>query len=316
VALFYYSGHGAADAAGTNYLIPVDAGSSEEGALWDQSLRLTEITRKLKAEAGDAVHFVVFDACRNVLKLRKAGSRALFQARGYAPMAQESGMLIAYATADGETASDGGAYATALAEEIVKPGIEAVSMFRAVQLRVRAKIGQEPWIGFSALGKVHLAGLAPDLPTVAPADKLEWNRATAANRLDAYRAYVKAFPAGEFLQQALSHIAALEQLAARWDGLKASKDLPMLRSFAEEARTSEFGPLAALRLKQLEAIEAAAWKDAGEKQRLASYQAFLAAWPQGFFAVSARDKLAERESGGVAQGPGKAGHRQHQDAGG
>jgi uncharacterized caspase-like protein len=94
VALLYYSGHGAADAGGSNYLIPVDVGSAEEGVLWDPSLRLTEITRKLKAEAGDAIHFVVFDARRNVLKLRRAGSRALFEARGFAPMAQERGMLI------------------------------------------------------------------------------------------------------------------------------------------------------------------------------------------------------------------------------
>ena len=44
VGFFYYSGHGAAD-AGTNYLIPVDVKSAEDGELWDQSLRLTEITR-------------------------------------------------------------------------------------------------------------------------------------------------------------------------------------------------------------------------------------------------------------------------------
>ena len=134
VGFFYYSGHGAAD-AGTNYLIPVDVKTTETGELWDQSLRLTEITRKLKAEAGNATHFVVFDACRNTLKLTRAGSRALVQSKGFVPVAQESGMLIAYATAEGELASDVGAgagpYAKVLAEEIVKPGVEAVTMFRS-----------------------------------------------------------------------------------------------------------------------------------------------------------------------------------------
>src|SRR5436190_3006405 len=133
IGFFYYSGHGAAD-AGINYLIPVDVKSAEDGELWDQSLRLTEITRKLKGEAGNAMHFVVFDACRNVLKLRKAGSRALVQSKGFVPVSQESGMLIAYATAEGELASDigvgAGPYAKVLAEEIVKPGVEAVYMFR------------------------------------------------------------------------------------------------------------------------------------------------------------------------------------------
>jgi uncharacterized caspase-like protein len=81
VAFFYYSGHGAAD-AGTNYLIPVDVKTTETDELWDQSLRLTEITRKLKTEAGNATHFVVFDACRNTLKLKRAGSRSLVQSKG------------------------------------------------------------------------------------------------------------------------------------------------------------------------------------------------------------------------------------------
>ena len=79
VGFFYYSGHGAAD-AGINYLIPVDVKSAEDSELWDQSLRLTEITRKLKSEAGNATHFVVFDACRNTLKLKNgglAGARAV-----------------------------------------------------------------------------------------------------------------------------------------------------------------------------------------------------------------------------------------------
>ena len=95
IGFFYYSGHGAQD-GGTNYLIPVDVRSAEDSDLWDRSLRLTEITRKLKDEAGNATHFVVFDACRNVLKLKKPGSRALTQSKGFVPIRQESGMLIAY----------------------------------------------------------------------------------------------------------------------------------------------------------------------------------------------------------------------------
>ena len=179
VGFFYYSGHGAAD-AGTNYLIPVDVKTTETGELWDQSLGLTEITSKLKTEAGNATHFVVFDACRNTLKLTRAGSRALVQSKGFVPVAQERGMLIAYATAENELASDvgsgAGPYASVLAEEIVRPGFEAVTMFRNVQRRVRMTINQEPYLGFSAMGDVYLAG-APNAvveaiaapPTVATA---------------------------------------------------------------------------------------------------------------------------------------------------
>ena len=173
VGFFYYSGHGASDGS-TNYLLPVDVRTTETGELWDQSLQLTEITRKLKRDASNATHFVVFDACRNTLKLTQPGSRAVVQSKGFVPVSQENGMLIAYATAEGELASDVGAgagpYAKVLAEEIVKPDIEAVAMFRIVQRRVRAAIRQEPYLGFSALGDVYLAGkeVKPTEPAPAP----------------------------------------------------------------------------------------------------------------------------------------------------
>src|SRR5262249_4540326 len=185
IGFFYYSGHGASDGS-TNYLIPVDVKTTKTGELWDQSLQLTEITRKLKRDASNATHFVVFDACRNTLKLTQPGSRAVVQSKGFVPVVQENGMLIAYATAEGELASDVGAgagpYAKVLAEEVVKPGIEAVVMFRIVQRRVRAAIRQEPYLGFSALGDVYLAGkeVKPPEPAPTPARLSEAAEAWAA----------------------------------------------------------------------------------------------------------------------------------------
>ena len=180
VGFFYYSGHGAADGS-TNYLIPVDVKTIDNDQLWDQSLRLTEITRKLKDEAGNATHFVVFDACRNTLKLRRTGTKAIVQSKGFVPVSQESGMLIAYATAEGALAYDvgtgAGPYATVLADEAVKPGVEAVAMFRNVQRRVRTAIGQEPYLGFNALGDIYFAGQAQPsaVPTVTDAAR-EWSQ--------------------------------------------------------------------------------------------------------------------------------------------
>jgi hypothetical protein len=190
VGFFYYSGHGASGDGDTNYLIPVDVKSAEDGQLWDQSLRLTEVTRKLKEQAGNATHFVVFDACRNVLKLRVPGARALVQSKGFVPVRQEAGMLIAYATAQGELASDvgvgAGPYAKILAEEIVRPGVEAVSMFRRVQVRVRTAILQEPWLGFDALGEIYFAGAIAE-PSVKAEGEFAFEETTNAGfarRLD------------------------------------------------------------------------------------------------------------------------------------
>ena len=173
VAFLYYAGHGASDSSGVNYLIPVDARSADDGELWDQSLRLEGITRQLKADAPDATHLVVFDACRNELRLKSAGTRSLLQTRGLKTVTAEAGMLIAFATAEGQLAADGahggGPYAKALAEELVRPGVEAVTMFRNVQLRVKAAIGQEPWLGFNAFRQVHLASPRWSTPEAGPA---------------------------------------------------------------------------------------------------------------------------------------------------
>jgi uncharacterized caspase-like protein len=223
VGLFYYSGHGAQDAgSGLNYLIPVDVGSAEDTTLWDQSIRLTEITRRLKSEAGQAAHFVVIDACRNALRLKSTGTRALVQSKGFVPQREEAGMLIAYATAEGELASDvgegSGPYARVLAEEIVKPGIEAVTMFRRVQLRVRASIRQEPWLGFGALGEVHLAGLGPPQPTA---------------------------PSGPTLEQQVE----LEL----WATVKDSTDPTLLQSFLDRYPRGAFAPAARLIIERLNA---------------------------------------------------------------
>jgi formylglycine-generating enzyme required for sulfatase activity len=213
IGFFYYSGHGASDGS-TNYLIPVDVKTTETGELWDQSLRLTEVTRKLKTEAGNATHFVVFDACRNTLWLTKTGSRAArLPSRGFVPVAQENGMLIAYATAEDRLASDVGAgagpYAKALAEEIVKPGIEAVAIFRIVQQRVRAAIGRKPYLGFSALGDVYLAGKG----AVSGPDASEAERA--------------------------------------WADVRDSSDPALLEAFISRFRGSFYADLARARLKQL-----------------------------------------------------------------
>src|SRR5262245_10861114 len=220
VGFFYYSGHGAAD-AGVNYLIPIDVKTTDTGALWDQSLRLTEITRKLKTEAGNATHFVVFDACRNTLKLKRTGSRALVQSKGFVPVTQESGMLIAYATAEGELASDvgteAGPYAKTLAEEIVKPGVEAVVMFRNVQRRIRAAIKQEPYLGFNAMGDVYLAG-APNAQASAQLSAAgeAWDRAkdtTDAAFLEAFIARFKETVYADFARARLE-VLRKQQVAA------------------------------------------------------------------------------------------------------
>jgi uncharacterized caspase-like protein len=190
IGFFYYSGHGAQqEKTGTNYLVPVDVRSVDSQELWDGSIRLKSVTDALKDQAPNATHFVVFDACRNSLRLVEPSSKALVQAKGFEPIRMiPRGMLIAYATAEGEVASDAGQgvgpYARILAEEIVKPDVEAVTMFRNVQLRVSDAVRQEPWLSYGTLSPVWFAGRTGTQP-ITPPIPVPVTRSQAAEEWDA-----------------------------------------------------------------------------------------------------------------------------------
>jgi formylglycine-generating enzyme required for sulfatase activity len=128
-------------------------------------------------------------------------------------------------------------------------------MFRNVQLRVRAAIGQEPWIGFSALGKVHLAGLAPEPP------KLDSPPATQpARQSEAAEAWAVA--------ERTSSVAALEASIRRY-GDTYYGDLAKVR--LRELKQAEVAKLAAEAARK-KADEEARTKADAERQRVALLQ--------------------------------------------
>jgi hypothetical protein len=311
VGFFYYSGHGAAD-GNTNYIIPVDVRSTDTTELWDQSLRLNEITRKLKSEAANATHFVVFDACRNTLKLSAPGTRSgLLQAKGYVSVGQESGMLISYATAEGELASDeghgAGLYARVLAEEIVRPGVEAVSMFRAVQIRVKESIGQDPWLTFPSLPVVYLAGLSgpPEVDRSAllqaEAERV-WSELKLDNMSDRQRLedYARQFDdtAPYWALKARQKIAMIvsaeaERRAAAAEGALKREELRKLE-LAKEAEVRR-----AVEQAHREAADDKAWSEVRQRHAFDGYQQYLAEFPVGSHRDEALDAIRtlEREYG-------------------
>ena len=103
IGFLYYSGHGAADKdTNINYLIPVDAREPGAPVFWDDSVKLDDVFALLNS-AREAAKFVVFDACRNELRLPTKDT-----AKGLMPVAEQQGLIIAFASAPGETASDQG----------------------------------------------------------------------------------------------------------------------------------------------------------------------------------------------------------------
>ena len=231
IGFFYYSGHGAAnDTDRRNYIIPVGAGRLDD-RVWFKSVALDGITRTLSTVAPNAAHFVVFDACRNVLKMPTRG------AKGFQPVRERRGMLIAFSTEPGQTASDigrgSGPYAAALAKELRKPGLDHLDVFQNVKERVyRQTRVQVPWTRDGLLKRVTFAAKAKvAAPSPAPA-------VTA-----------KAQPQ----QQRLGGFAKAPQssAAAAWQYAKDSKSCAVLSAFNARFANSVWSDFAKARMRQL-----------------------------------------------------------------
>jgi hypothetical protein len=159
VALFFYAGHGV-QVDGKNYLIPVraqvDARTQVKYQLLDADYVLDEM-----AAAGTRVNVVILDACRN----NPFGDRGLRDARaGLAQVLAPRGTLVAYSTAPGRTAADGGGrnspYTAALARWLRTPGMRLDDVFMKVGVDVEQATGgeQSPWKSDNLRGVFCLAG--------------------------------------------------------------------------------------------------------------------------------------------------------------
>jgi hypothetical protein len=88
VSFFYYSGHGVSGPEDrANYLIPVDLKDTDNADFWFDAVKLDDLLGELERAAPFAAHFIVFDACRNELRL--AGRSIV---KGLEPVAQRNGM--------------------------------------------------------------------------------------------------------------------------------------------------------------------------------------------------------------------------------
>lgn len=160
VGFFYYAGHGAANPDnGENYFLPVDV-QNVDTEIWSKSVKVGEIVRILAAASEKATQFVIFDACRSELGETRPGTVRI----GFTPIQQEAAMLVGYSTAPGKTAADGtgnnGPYASALATELAKPGLDALLVFANVQRSVWSTTHQDPWINHPTLPEVYFFGQA------------------------------------------------------------------------------------------------------------------------------------------------------------
>jgi len=164
-AFVYYAGHGV-QVSGSNYLLPVDSRLRNEATVAVEAYPLKSLLERL-ASARSAVNVVVLDACRNNPFQPAPGSRQRNWALdGLVASAAPRGTLIAYSTAPGEVAADGGGanslFAEALARELLRTSQPLERTFKRVGGWVRQQTRDEqiPWIESSLTADLYLQ--APD----------------------------------------------------------------------------------------------------------------------------------------------------------
>lgn len=197
--LFYFAGHGV-ESGGHNFLIPVDARPETEEDVWYEAPRLGLLLRGVH-RAGNAVNFIILDACRN--NPLPSASRSV--AGGLAAPKRQSGQLFAYATEPGQTASDGkifgnGPYSRALSTWLLEPGLVAETVFKRVADQVHNETDgiQTPFFNSGLIGRdIYLAG-----QKTPPTDD-EMTAFKAATSACDYAAFATAYPTS-----ALSTVAA------------------------------------------------------------------------------------------------------------
>ncbi len=229
VAMIYYAGHGI-EGQGKNWLIPVD---SKLETQFDLPYEAINMDRLLEALAGARVRMIVLDACRNnpFGNAWKSGIRAV-------PMglngAEYDDVLVIFAAAPGQTATDGigvnSPFAVSVAKRLPEPGLPIQMLGGAVRDDVLAATGgnQRPFVSASITGTpIYLVPAPRPVPVqvaVAPPatvssgsggdrsmlDALMWQGAASSNTLAGYQAYLREFPAGIFSNVARESIAKLQ----------------------------------------------------------------------------------------------------------
>jgi uncharacterized caspase-like protein len=255
VAMVYYAGHGI-EGAGKNWLIPVDAALNSD---LDLPYEAVDLERVLEAVSGAQVRMIVLDACRNNPFGRSWRSTTRAVSRGLSGVEVDD-VLVIYAAAPGQTASDGDGgnspFATSLAKRLTQPDLPLQLLGGTVRDDVLAatKGSQRPFVSASITGTpVYLVprSSAPVAAATAPAqiapsideatlDALAWQGALGANSVDAFREYQSQFPKGRFVKLAEQNITRINQASPAPSRLpepqpqvQKARERPVLQAMAD-----------------------------------------------------------------------------------
>ncbi len=272
VALVFYAGHGM-QIDGENYLVPVDVDPKRETDIPLQAVRLNDILNTLNS-VPSKMRILLLDACRNnpfpAISRTAGHGLALVDTKAGIP-----GTFLSYSTSPGAEAEDGNGadspYATALLAAAREPGVPIEQAFKRVRVAVnKATEGrQTPWdsssltedFKFIAGTGVESANAGPR-PSPVRRSAEEWRRDLQGKPVEVAHEIIVADGTVEAYE---AFVALFTQGAF---ALEAQGWLDLHRRMV-------------------------AWNDAVTINTVASYRAFLVAYPQSDLTVTA-DRLIER----------------------
>jgi hypothetical protein len=160
--LFFFAGHGL-QAAGRNYLMPIDAKLDDGGGLDFEMVQIDVIQRTMERQTNTNILFL--DACRNNPLARNLarsmGARSSDVGRGLAAVESGVGTLISFSTQPGNVAQDGEGRNSPFAGALIKHISGATDDLSAILIAVRNDVmrqtqrKQVPWEHSALTGRFY-----------------------------------------------------------------------------------------------------------------------------------------------------------------
>ncbi len=230
--VFHYSGHGL-QAAGVNYLVPVDAELSSPAALRIEAVRLDFVQETMEREAKTNILFL--DACRNNPLARNLarslGTRSAEIGRGLAAAESGVGTLVSFSTQPGNVALDGqgrnSPYSGPLAKAIGTPGEDILSILTAVRNEVLTATGQKqvPWENHALTAKFYFNPSAATQPAAQAGEAAQaWIAVQGTSSEAVLEEYIRRFPGSVYAGFAKARLGELKSKSeASWWPWSAGK---------------------------------------------------------------------------------------------
>ena len=209
VGLFYYAGHGV-QVAWKNYLLGIDVSIDSLETVVRGSLELNALMAGL-TRAGNPMNIIMLDACRD----NPFGSGKQPDQKGLSQMDAPLNTILAYATAPGNTASDGegsnGLYTESLLREMQVKEAKVEDIFKRVRLHVRrqSKGAQIPWESTSLEDDFYflppaslVAAREEERAKLFAAELKLWESIKEARSAAPFEDYLKRYPSGDFSELA------------------------------------------------------------------------------------------------------------------